>query len=132
MRTLGLLLLFAFAAPTVGRPQTPMPTPTPTQNPEIEVIADPRVYGEYPKNYQEIVTKWLAEILADPASANIEWGGAPTAAEMPDKKTKKRLTGYQVEFKVNSRNRFGAYTGLQKKSVLIRDGKVIKATGFGL
>jgi hypothetical protein len=103
----------------------------PTQTPEIELIADPRVYGEYPKNYQEIITKWLAEVLADPASANIEWGGAPTAAEMPDKRTKKRLTGYLVEFKVNSRNRFGAYTGMQKKSVLLRDGKVIKATGFG-
>jgi hypothetical protein len=132
MRTVGLLLLLAFAAPTVGRTQTPTPMPTPTQAPEIEVIADPRVYGEYPKNYQEIITKWLAENLADPASANIEWAGAPTAAEMPDKKTKRRLTGYLVQFKVNSRNQFGAYTGMQKKSVLIRDGKVIKATGFGL
>jgi hypothetical protein len=131
MRTVGLLLVFVFATPIVGRAQTPTPTPMPTQTPEIELIADPRVYGEYPKNYQEIITKWLAEVLADPASANIEWGGAPTAAEMPDKKTKRRLTGYLVEFKVNSRNRFGAYTGMQKKSVLIRDGKVIKATGFG-
>ena len=38
--------------------------------------------------------------------------------------------GYLVEFKVNSRNRFGAYTGMQKHGALIRDGKVIKATGF--
>ena len=129
MKTGALLLLFAFSAPTGGRTQTP--TPMPTQTPEIDVIADPRVYGEYPKNYQEIITKWLAEVLADPASANIEWGGAPTAAEVPDKKTKKRLSGYLVEFKVNSRNRFGAYTGMQKKSVLIRDGKIIKAMGFG-
>lgn len=126
-----MLLLFVFAAPTVGWTQTPTPAPAPAQTPEIEVIADPRLYGEYPKNYQEIITKWLSEVLADPASANIEWGGAPTPAEMPDKKTKKRLTGYLVEFKVNSRNRFGAYTGMQKKSVLIRDGRVIKATGFG-
>ena len=130
MRTVGLLLLLVFATPIIGRTQTP--TPVPAQTPEIEVIADPRVYGEYPKNYQEIITKWLAENLADPASANIQWGGAPTPAEMPDRKTKKRLTGYLVEFKVNSRNRFGTYTGLQKKSVLIRDGRVIKATGFGL
>ena len=122
MRTVALLLLFAFAAPNVGLSQTP----------EIEVVADPRVYGEYPKNYQEIVTNWLATVLADPASANVEWGSAPKAADLPDKKTKKRLSGYLVEFKVNSRNRFGAYTGMQKKSVLIRDGKIIKATGFGL
>ena len=135
MRTVALLLLLAFAAPKLARTQTPTPAPTPTATaapaPEIEVIADPRVYGEYPRNYQEIITTWLATVLADPASANIQWGSAPQAAEVPDKKTKKRLTGYLVEFKVNSRNQFGAYTGVQKKSVLIRDGKVIKATGFG-
>ena len=122
MRTVALLLLFLFAAPNMAL----------TQTPEIEIVADPRVYGEYPKNYQEIITNWLATVLADPASANVEWISAPKAADLPDKKTKKRLSGYLVEFKVNSRNRFGAYTGMQKKSVLIRDGKIIKATGFGL
>ena len=123
MRTVALLLLFAFAAPNVGF----------TQTTDIEVVpADPRVYGEYPKNFQEIITNWLATVLADPASANIEWVSAPKATELPDKKSGKRLSGYLVEFKVNSRNRFGLYTGLQKKSVLLRDGQVIKAMGFGL
>lgn len=121
MKTVALLLLLAFAAPNMAF----------TQTTEVEVIADPAVYGEYPKNYQEIITNWLATTLADPASANIEWTSAPKPADVIDKKTKKRLVGYQVEFKVNSRNRFGAYTGMQKKSVLIRDGKIIKATGFG-
>jgi hypothetical protein len=121
MKAVALLLLLAFAAPNMAF----------TQTTEVEVIADPAVYGEYPKNYQEIITNWLAETLADPASANIEWVSAPKPADVIDKKTKKRLVGYQVEFKVNSRNRFGAYTGMQKKSVLIRDGKIVKATGFG-
>ena len=121
MKILALLLLLGFAAPNLALAQTT----------EVEVIADPAVYGEYPKNYQEIITTWLAETLADPASANIEWTSAPKPADVIDKKTKKRLVGYQVEFKVNSRNRFGAYTGMQKKSVLIRDGKIIKAAGFG-
>ena len=121
MRTVALLLLLAFAGPNGALSQTP----------EIEVVADPRIYGEYPKNYQEIITTWLATVLADPASANLEWVSAPKAADLPDKKTGKRLSGYQVEFKVNSRNQFGAYTGMQKKTVLLRDGKVIKATGFG-
>ena len=121
MKTVALLLLFAFATPNLA----------PAQTTEVEVIGDPAVYGEYPRNYQQIITSWLAEMLADPASANIEWMGLPKPSEMIDKKKRKRLVGYLVEFKVNSRNRFGAYTGMQKKSVLIRDGKVIKATGFG-
>lgn len=121
MKTVALLLLFAFAAPNAALAQTT----------EVEVIGDPAVYGEYPKNYQQIITSWLAETLADPASANIEWMGLPKPSDVIDKKKKKRLVGYLVEFKVNSRNRFGAYTGMQKKSVLLRDGKVIKATGFG-
>jgi hypothetical protein len=54
-------------------------------------------------------------------------GGPETAPE----KRWKALFGYLVEFKVNSRNRFGTYTGMQKHTVLIRDGRVIKATGFG-
>jgi hypothetical protein len=121
MKTVALFLLLALAAPNLALAQTT----------EVEVIGDPAVYGEYPKNYQEIITNWLAETLADPASANIEWMGLPKPADIIDKKKKKRFVGYQVEFKVNSRNRFGAYTGMQKKSVVIRDGKIVKATGFG-
>ena len=121
MKTVALLLLFAFAAPNLALAQTT----------EVEMIGDPAVYGEYPKNYQEIITNWLAETLVDPASANIEWMGLPKPSDIIDKKKRKRFVGYLVEFKVNSRNRFGAYTGMQKKSVLLRDGKVIKATGFG-
>ena len=121
MKTVALLLLLAFGAPNIA----------PAQTTEVEVIGDPAVYGEYPRNYQAIITNWLAETLADPASANIEWMGPPKPGEIIDKRKRKRFVGYQVEFKVNSRNRFGAYTGMQKKTVVIRDGKIIKATGFG-
>jgi len=120
MKALVLLLLVAFVCPTVRGAETT----------EVEIVADPRVYGEYPKDYQMIVTIWLQMRLIDPASARIEWLGQPRAADLPGPKGK-RLSGYLVEFKVNSRNRFGTYTGLQKKTVLIRDGVVIKATGFG-
>ncbi|MEY2574417.1 MAG: hypothetical protein QOJ87_2630, partial [Verrucomicrobiota bacterium] len=86
----------------------------------------------YPTNYQEIVTSWLQTVLIDAPSAQIEWVTAPKPGTMPEKKHGKALFGYLVEFKLNSRNRFGAYTGMQKKTVLIHDGQVIKATGFGL
>jgi hypothetical protein len=120
MKAIALLLLFAFASPTLLRAQAT----------EIEIVADPTVYGEYPKNYQDIVLKWLETKLADPKSANIEWTSPPKPADLPGPNGK-RLFGYLVEFKVSSRNRFGAYTGKQKHGALIRDGNVIKGTGFG-
>lgn len=120
MRTIALLFLLGFACPTVIRAEAT----------EIEIVADPVVYGEYPKNYQEIILKWLATKLADPPSAQIEWTTTPKPADLAGPGGK-RLYGYLVEFKVASRNRFGAYTGKQKHGALIRDGNVIKGTGYG-
>jgi hypothetical protein len=120
MKAIALLLLFAFACPTLIRAETT----------EIEIVADPAVYGEYPRAYKEIIMKWLETKLADPSSALIEWTSAPKSADLPGANGK-RLYGYLVEFKVSSRNRFGAYTGKQKHGALIRDDKVIKGTGFG-
>lgn len=121
MKTIAFLVLLACAMPAAFAAE-----PT-----EIEVVADPRVYGEYPKNYQEIITQWLNNTLVDAPSAQIEWVGSPRAGSLPEKKNGKALFGYLVEVKVNSRNRFGTYTGMQKHTILIRDGRVIKATGFG-
>ena len=86
------------------------------------------VYGTYPKDYQQIVNKWLETHLVDPKSAVVEWLGEPKPSEMPVK-AGAPLRGYLVEFKVNARNRFGAPTGKQKYSLLIRDGLVIKGPG---
>ena len=97
----------------------------------LEVGADPKLHGPFPTNYQEIITEWLKTVLVDAPSAQIEWVTAPKAGTMPEKKGGGPLFGYLVEFKLNSRNRFGAYTGMQKKTVLIHDGQVVKAKGFG-
>jgi hypothetical protein len=122
VKTLALVLFVACAA--FG---SLMAEPT-----EIEIVpADPTIYGEFPKNYQEIVTQWLNTTLVDAPSAKVEWISPPKPGSLPEKKGGKAISGYLVEIKVNSRNRFGTYTGFQKHSVLIRDGKVIKATGFG-
>jgi hypothetical protein len=120
MRTIAFLLLMACA-------RTAALAAEPT---EIEVVADPRVYGDFPKNYQEIITQWLNSTLVDAPSAQIEWVAAPRPGSLPEKKGGKALFGYLVEVKVNSRNRFGTYTGMQKHTVLIREGRVLKATGF--
>jgi hypothetical protein len=120
MKTMALLLFMACAAPGALRGETT----------EIEVVADPRIYGDYPKNYQEIITQWLNSTLVDAPSAYIEWVSPPKAGSLPEKKGGNPLFGYVVDLKVNSRNRFGTYTGMQRHTFLIRDGKVVKATGF--
>jgi hypothetical protein len=121
MKTVGLLFFVAFAAFGSLWAETK----------EIEVGPDPALHGAYPTNYQEIITNWLATALVDAPSAQIEWTTPPKPGTLPEKKNGKALFGYLVEFKVNSRNRFGTYTGMQKHTALIRDGQVIKVTGFG-
>src|SRR5207248_9140796 len=91
--------------------------------------ADTERYGSYPTNYKEIVMKWLDTQLIDAGSARIEWNGDPKPANLETKD--KPLYGYLVNFKVNARNRFGAYTGMQSHGALIRNGEVIKGMGFG-
>jgi len=86
-------------------------------------------YGVFPKEYKRIVNRWLETHLVDPTSATVEWLGEPKTAELPNKDGAP-LRGYLVEIKVNSRNQFGAPTGKQKHSLLIRDGEVIKVSGF--
>jgi len=98
----------------------------------LDVGADPKLHGPAPANYQDIVTNWLQTVLVDAPSAQIEWISGPKPGSMPEKKGGNPLFGYLVEFRLNSRNRFGAYTGMQRKTVLIHDGQVVKAKGFGL
>ena len=91
--------------------------------------ADAQQYGQFPTNYKEIVTKWLETQLNDASSAHIEWNGEPKQANLGTQD--KPLYGYQVNFKINARNPFGTYTGMQSHGVLIRDGQVVKGLGFG-
>ena len=90
---------------------------------------DPALCGPYPKNYKEIVWNWMQGVLLDADSAKIEWQGEPKPADLG--KDGNHLYGWLVEFRVNSRNRFGQYTGKQSHGVLIRDDHVIKGIGFG-
>jgi hypothetical protein len=90
---------------------------------------DSALCGPFPKNYKEIVWNWLQGTLLDADSAKIEWQGDPKPADLG--KDGEHTYGWLVEFRVNSRNRFGQYTGKQSHGALIRDNQVIKGTGFG-
>jgi len=91
--------------------------------------ADEALYGPYPSNYKDIVMTWLSEQLVDVGSARIEWQGEPQTADLG--KSGEHLYGYLVQFRVNARNRFGTYTGMQQHGVLIKNGAVIKGLGIG-
>jgi hypothetical protein len=91
--------------------------------------ADTALYGSYPSDYKEVVMKWLNERLVDFGSAQIEWQGEPQPADLG--KNGEHVYGYLVQFRVNARNRFGTYTGLQQHGALIKNGEVIKGLGLG-
>jgi hypothetical protein len=94
-----------------------------------EAPADPSLCGPFPKLYKEIIYNWMRGALVDADSAKIEWGTDPRPVDLPVKD--QHVYGWLVDFKVNARNRFGAYTGKQSHAALIRDGQVIKTFGFG-
>ena len=90
---------------------------------------DPSLCGPYPKHYKETVWNWLESTLLDADSAKIDWEADPKPADLG--RNGKHLYGWLVNFRVNSRNRFGTYTGKQSHGALIRDDKVIQGIGFG-
>jgi hypothetical protein len=121
MKKLVSLVCVSFMGICIGGnlwAQTPQATDTDTER-----------YGPYPTNYKEIVMKWLDTQLIDATSARIEWAGDPKPANLGTKD--KPLYGYLVNFRVNARNRFGAYTGMQSHGALIHNSEVIKGLGFG-
>ena len=112
----ALICLSAFAFSAVeGFAETPQPS-IPTHDPK---------YGVYPIAYREIITKWLSERLLDAGSAKIEFS-EPQAVDVRVKGGQ-TFSGFSVEFRVNSRNKFGMYTGFQKHRVLIRNGEILSA-----
>ena len=124
MKTTKLLLVASCVASFVSPLAAQTPVASPAAAPSASIPPDSPKYGVYPIAYREIITRWLGERLADPASAKVEFG-EPVAGEVTQKRVK--ASGYRVEFKVNSRNRFGTYTGFQKFQVLIKNGEIIWA-----
>jgi len=109
-----------------GTPTSPAPARSATPVPSV--VSDP-VYGEYPTRYKGLINDWLYQHLYDPLSAKIEWLSEPKRGDLPDARGRK-VYGYLVLFSVNSRNRFGAYTGKQTHGALIRNGTIVQTSGF--
>ena len=94
-----------------------------------EQPVDLSLCGPYPKLYKDVTWNWMQKTLVDPDSAKIEWQGEPKCTDVGKNGTHEY--GWLVNFTVNSRNRFGSYTGKQQHGVLIRNGEVVKGIGFG-
>ena len=109
---------------------TPSPAPSVPSAPAQSAAPFSSSYGAYPENYQEIITTWLNTNMVDPRSVVIKWLSEPKPGELPIDKAGKMVSGFVVDFSINARNLFGAYTGPQKHTALIRDGQVVTATGF--
>jgi hypothetical protein len=91
--------------------------------PKVVPAAEKEKYGVYPIAYRELVTRWLETQLLDPASAQIEFLTEPKPVEVKGRDGE-MFYGYSVEFTVNSRNKFGMYTGKQARRAYIRNGEV--------
>ena len=134
------LLLFALGAWLFLGAASPTPDMTATSDSK---------YGVYPIAYKEIITAWLEKQLNYPYALDeknkpvldengqprkayeIRWLSEPKPVEMTGPKGEP-LSGYFVEFSVNALNKFKGKTGWRKYGVLIRNGEILKGTGFGI
>ena len=108
-----LAVLLVSASPSAAQTSLPPGATSP---------ANEAKFGVYPIAYREIITRWLGERLVDAASAKIEMD-EPKPVQMKTKQG--QITGYAVDIRVNSRNKFGMYTGFQKWRLLLRNGEII-------
>lgn len=91
---------------------------------KTQTVAEIEKYGVYPIAYRELIQRWLEEQLIDPSSAQIEWVEEPRPVVITGRDGQP-FAGFVVDFKVNSRNKFGMYTGKQARRVYIRNGQVV-------
>lgn len=120
-------------AETVPAPPTSAIAPVPSASANATVVPAARphltsaarsMYGPVPENYKEIITSWLKSQGKDPAGLAIQWQTEPRPADLPDE-TGQKLYGYLVIF--NTTEKGGVPPSAKTRSVLIRDGAVVKS-----
>lgn len=124
MKTTALLLVSCLSAALALPLAAQSKNATPAATPVASIPPDSPKYGVYPIAYREIITEWLKDRLLDVSTAKLEFE-EPKAGDITQKRV--RASGYTVDFRVNSKNKFGMYTGFQKHRVLIRNGEIIWA-----
>ena len=90
-------------------------------------------FGSFPNNYQEIVKQYFYNSLIDPDSMMLEFKGEPFKAHCLATyvvREESERYGYGVQVRINSKNKFGGYTGWQLMDVYIRNDKAYYAFEF--
>jgi hypothetical protein len=103
------------------KPTSPVSSPSPVASPSLTPAS---TYGSYPANYKEIISAWL-RAAAPMDGAHIEWQSEPKPSDTPTDGTRP-IYGYLVIF--NSRPTLADKP--RTHSALIRDGKVVRLSGF--
>lgn len=110
-RTAALLiassLVLAVSAPVLAQQEVTVP----------RAKADPKVYGQYPIAFREILESWMKKKLVDPNSASFEFPSPPQAGQYTTE-NHKRYLGYIVEFGITARNKFGSFTKENYRAVI--------------
>ncbi len=81
--------------------------------------------GPFPENYEQIVKAWLQDTLKDPYSLReLEITEPQTARVWVGLLNGGYLDGYRTCVSYNAKNGFGAYVGLKRYTVVLKDGAI--------
>ncbi len=98
---------------------------TPTSRVTVEQLATAN-YGVYPEDHKSIIERYWRDSLKDPDSAMFEYETTPMKSHIFDRG--QPVFGYVVDYKLNAKNGFGAYTGYEERRAFIHDGSMQDAT----
>jgi hypothetical protein len=88
------------------------------------VIGGPNDYGQYPTNYESLVTTYIKVYFKDPDSVKDLKVFEPKQIIRDDFQGTKTYC-YFVMFWANAKNSYGGYTGTQTSSFYVRDGHIL-------
>ena len=83
------------------------------------VTMDPAAIGPHPTNYRAAVKRYIEKTFFDPYSLRSVRLSIPREGHIFFQQ------GWIVCLEANAKNRFGAYTGLRRTALLIRNDEVI-------
>ncbi len=85
-------------------------------------------YGPYPSDYQDIIKRYMGNLLFDPYSAVYENWRGPSQGYTGGNFVQTAF-GYRVCVDINAKNRLGGYVGRKPHFFMIRYGAVVQELG---
>lgn len=82
-------------------------------------------YGSYPNNHEDLVKKFMSQLLYDPYSVVYSDWLAPKKGWYGSRGGDYEF-GYYLCFKMNAKNKLGGFVGVSPFYVFVRNGSVIR------